>query len=94
MPFYPDPKQDNEGVPYDTPTYWDHVIAQYAGCSMRDVLELDIVSFLSLRREAFIVQMSQTKDGREYLSNAHAFESEEMDEAGHEKLKRMLEGRR
>ena len=38
---------------------------------MLEVDNLDIVVYLSYRRDAFIYKMSQTEKGREYLSNAY-----------------------
>lgn len=38
---------------------------------MVEVDNLDILVYLSYRRDAFIYKMSQTEKGREYLSNAY-----------------------
>jgi hypothetical protein len=38
---------------------------------MIEVENLDIIEYLSYRRDAFIYKLSQTKDGREYLNNAY-----------------------
>lgn len=81
MPYYPEPSKD-KGLPYDAENYWEHVVADYLGISMLEVGQLCIVDYLALRREAFIVQMSKTKEGKEYLENAKAFASTEADYAG------------
>jgi hypothetical protein len=38
---------------------------------MLEVENLDIIAYLSYRRDAFIYKMSQTEKGREYLNNAY-----------------------
>lgn len=50
------------------------MVAKYTGLNMLEVENLDIVTYLSYRRDAFIYQMSQTEKGREYLSNAYRLE--------------------
>ena len=87
MPFYPDGKQD-EGLPYEIENYWEHVVAHYLKVSMFDVLDLDFDDYLSLRREAFISELSRTEDGKEYLRNAKMFESEDADYEGLSKLQK------
>lgn len=81
MPYYPDPELD-KGIPYETENYWEHVVADYLGCSFFDVLELQFVDFLLFRREAFISRLSGTKEGQEYLNKAYMYESTEADYAG------------
>ena len=41
---------------------------------MLEVENLDVIDYLSYRRDAFIYKMSQTDKGREYLSNAYRME--------------------
>ena len=79
MPYYPNPKDQDEGVPYDTENYWEHVVANYLRCSFFEVLELDLIDYLGFRREAFISRMSETKEGREYLRNAYLYENTKPD---------------
>ena len=47
------------------------MVSEYTGLNMLEVENLDIVVYLSYRRDAFIYKMSQTEKGREYLSNAY-----------------------
>lgn len=91
MPFYPDSDPD-EGLPYEIEMYWEHVIAEYLGMTVADVLDLDLVDFLALRREAFIVAMSKTQEGREYLENCKMFEAEDADYDAVRKLRDELGG--
>lgn len=94
MPFYPDPNQDSEGIPYETENFWEHMVAEYLNCSFFQVLDLFLDDFLCFRREAFITEMSKSKEGREYLINARMFESEDADYEGIAELQAMLGGRR
>lgn len=50
------------------------MVAKYTGLNMLEVEELDIIDYLSYRRDAFIHKLSQTEQGREYLSNAYRME--------------------
>lgn len=47
------------------------MVSKYTGLSMVEVEKLDIVVYLSYRRDAFIHELSQTEKGREYLNNAY-----------------------
>lgn len=47
------------------------MVSRYTGLSMIEVENLDVIDYLSYRRDAFIYKMSQTEKGREYLSNAY-----------------------
>lgn len=91
MPFYPDSDLD-EGLPYEIEMYWEHVIADYLGMTVADVLDFDIVDYLALRREAFIAKMSTTKEGREYLENCKLYEAEDADYSAVEELQKVLGG--
>ncbi len=46
---------------------------------MLEVDNLDIVVYLSYRRDAFIYKMSQTEKGREYLDNAYRIDKTQPD---------------
>lgn len=77
MPFYPE--DSGEGLPYDIETYWEHLVSDYARLSLFEVVDLDVVEYLSLRRDAYISQLSQTEDGRKYLEKCICFESTDAD---------------
>ena len=47
------------------------MVSRYTGLNIIEVDNLDIVVYLSYRRDAFIYKLSQTEKGREYLSNAY-----------------------
>lgn len=53
---------------------YEHIVARYTGLTMLEVENLDILLYLSYRRDAVIYKMSQTEKGREYLSNAYRLE--------------------
>ena len=50
------------------------MVARYTGLNILQVEELDHLDFLRYKRDAFIYQMSQTKEGEEYLNNAWRLE--------------------
>lgn len=62
---------DSEGIDYEINSFYEHMVSRYTGLTMLEVENLDIVLYLSYRRDAFIYKMSQTEKGREYLSNAY-----------------------
>lgn len=71
IPHYPKDDDDDEGIPYDIVTLTDHIVADYLRISMLDIPDLSLEDFLLARRDAFILRMSKTEEGREYLHNAH-----------------------
>lgn len=50
------------------------MVARYTGLNILQVEELDYLDYLRYRRDAFIYQMSQSKEGEEYLNNAWRLE--------------------
>lgn len=65
---------DSEGIDYEINSLYENMVSRYTGLNMLEVENLDIVVYLSYRRDAFIYRMSQTEKGREYLSNAYRLE--------------------
>ena len=55
------------------------MVSRYTGLNIIEVDNLDIVLYLSYRRDAFIYKLSQTEKGREYLSNAYRLDQTEPD---------------
>lgn len=55
------------------------MVADYTGLTMLEVENLDIVIYLSYRRDAFIYKLSQTEKGREYLNNAYRLDQTKPD---------------
>lgn len=80
MPYYP----GNEEVrqTYHETTFWEHLVAQYAGLTMLQVQELNLEEYLMLKRDAFIERMNRTESGREYLENAARLECTTPDRSG------------
>lgn len=50
------------------------MVSEYTGLNILEVEELDILDYLTFRRDAFIERMSQTEKGVEYLNNAWRLE--------------------
>lgn len=67
------------GHQYNTLTYWVHLVAEYAGLSLLEVWRLEYVTYLTLRRDAFIWWLSRSEKGQEYLDNAWRMEQTEPD---------------
>ena len=49
-------------------------MAQYTGLDFFQVRQLEYVKYLTWLRDAYIYNLSQTEDGREYLENAWRME--------------------
>lgn len=62
------------GFNYEDNTFWLREISINTNLSIYEVLELDIVDYLILRRDIFIGTCKKTKEGREYLENAYRLE--------------------
>lgn len=63
-------------------TSWEHLVCEYARLNIFEVQELDILDYLTLRRDAFIYKMSRTEEGQEYLNNAWRLEQTSPDRDG------------
>ena len=67
-------------------------MAEYSGLSFREVEELDYLTYLTWRRDAFLYKWSQTEKGREYLDNAWRLEQTKPDRVALRKKLRKEEG--
>lgn len=67
------------GHHYETTTWGQHLVAQYAGISLLDVRELDYIQYLTWRRDAFIYWLNQSEAGQEYLDEAWRLEQTKPD---------------
>lgn len=46
-------------------------MAEFTGLPLHQVYEIDVFTFWALLRDAVIYNRSQTKEGRDWLKNAH-----------------------
>lgn len=69
------------GHQYDTTSYFQHLVAEYAGLSLLQVGELNYIQYLTWRRDAFIHMLSRTEAGQEWLDNAWRMEQTKPDRA-------------
>lgn len=70
-------------------TWWKKLVADYTGLNFLQIGELDYLTYLTWRRDAFIHKMSQTEKGQEYLDNAWRMEQTKPDrEALRKKLRK------
>lgn len=70
------------GHQYNTTSWYQHLVAEYAGLSLLEVRELNYVQYLVWRRDAFIHMLSKTEAGQEYLDNAWRMEQTKPDRVG------------
>lgn len=54
-------------------------MAEYAGLSLVEVWDLELIQYLTWRRDAWIYMLSRTEEGREYLDNAWRMEQTKAD---------------
>jgi hypothetical protein len=54
-------------------------VSLYTGLNFYEVLAMDYLVYLTLRRDAFIAWLSQSEAGMEYLDNAWRMEQTEPD---------------
>ena len=67
---------------YDITTLAEKWVSDYSGLDLCKVMNLDIVTFGVLLRDAFIFCKMQSEDGREYLANANRLEQSSPDRGG------------
>ena len=67
------------GHQYSITTYWVHRVSEYTGLNFNEVWALDYITYLTLRRDAFIAWLSRSEAGTEYLDNAWRMEQTEPD---------------
>jgi hypothetical protein len=56
-------------------------VSDYTGLSFHEVRQLELIQYLTWRRDAFIWKMSQTEEGQKYLDNAWRLEQTRPDRA-------------
>lgn len=64
---------------YSTTTFWERMVSSYTGLNFHEVRELELVEYLTYRRDAYIYSLEQTEEGREYLENAWRMEQTKPD---------------
>lgn len=77
MPYYP--LGSKGGHQYSTITYWVHRVSEYTGLNFFEVWSMDYITYLTLRRDAFISWLSKSEAGTQYLDNAWRMEQTEPD---------------
>ena len=82
MPYYPEDNQEEVRQHYNIGSQGLKTVADYAHIPLTDVLMLNVLDFLALRRDAYISALSKTEQGREYLENAWMREQTEPDRCG------------
>lgn len=67
------------GHKYNISSWWKKLVADYARLSIPEVEELNYLTYLTWRRDAFIYRLNQTENGQQYLDNAWRMEQTEPD---------------
>lgn len=60
-------------------SWWRHLVADYTGLDFNQVGELELIQYLTWRRDAYIYLLTRTEDGQEYLDNCWRMEQTDMD---------------
>lgn len=81
MPYAPTPPEEDIRHNFNIDTQYVHMVAEYANMPISDVMRLDVIDFLILRRDAVISAFSRTEKGVEYLNNAWDYEQTDIDRA-------------
>ena len=48
----------------------DKLVSDWTGVPMLEIGDMDLIAYLSYRRDAFITKLNATESGREYLNQA------------------------
>lgn len=67
------------GHGYHTTSSWQHLVREYTGLTLPEVMELDYYQYLIWRRDAWIDYLSRSERGQNYLQNAWRMEQTEPD---------------
>lgn len=71
MPYYP---QSREKAAYEVITKGEKLVMDYLHLNIFEIQDMPIDLYLFFMREAYIYQLNQTKEGREYLSECWRME--------------------
>ncbi len=70
MPYYHDANDDNK-VFFEIKTANMKTVADYCGCSLMEVSDMDVFTYWGLLHDAVTWNCSKTESGRKYLENAY-----------------------
>lgn len=70
---------DGEGDYYDIETYWRHLVSMYTGLNFNEIGQLNYITYLQYRRDAYIQRCMATQEGREHLRECWRFEQTKPD---------------
>jgi hypothetical protein len=59
-----------------------HLVHEYTGLNFNEIGELNYLTYLKYRRDAYIHFLEKTEEGREYLGNAWRMEQTKPDRHG------------
>lgn len=79
MPYYPN-KENKDAIKYTMYNCFDKLVADYANMSIYEIDEINILEYWLLLRDAFIYNLAQTKEGKQYLNDAYRLTQTDADE--------------
>jgi len=84
VPYYPE-KGESKAY-FRCVSGFKKIAADYSGCSIREVYDMDVFEYWSILHDAVVWNNSGTKEGREYLENAYMYMQERPDRKTARKL--------
>lgn len=82
LPYYYGANTETSGAHgYEIKTKIKHLVHEYTGLNFNEIGDLNYLTFLEYRRDAYIHRLDGTAEGREYLRNAWRMEQVEPDRA-------------
>lgn len=79
MPYAPREDDGKVRHKYSVDTVYTQLVADYARLSLPEVLQMDVLDYLQLRRDAVIALLSKSEQGIAYLNDAWMREQTEPD---------------
>lgn len=60
-------------------TWWKHLVSEYTGLNFYDIDRLELIQYLTWRRDAYIYMLTRTEAGQEYLDDCWRLEQTKPD---------------
>lgn len=68
-------------MPYEVETYDRYLVSTYTGLNFNEIGQLNYVTYLQYRRDAYIQRCLATQEGRDHLHECWRFEQVKPDRA-------------
>lgn len=60
-------------------TWWKHLVSEYTGLNFYEIDRLELIQYLTWRRDAYIYMLTRTEAGQEYLDDCWRLEQTKPD---------------